>query len=299
MTLTTRLILILTLIFTLALGVSAQETSTTSTATDTTTDTATTTAAVSVSERPAPDEESISSHEVRNRFSNLLREHPYEIGTILAMDPTLLSNKEFMSGYPAISKFVAAHPEILRNPRFYLGDWGRPEESRGMINDILQGLFVFCIFAFIAFALGWFIRTVIEQKRWNQLSRTQTEVHTKILDRFGSSEELLTYMKTDAGTKFLESAPIPLRAEPPTHNAPLTRIMWSIQVGVVVAAGALGMLLVSGRFEKEAAQEMFALGAIGFSIGAGFIVSAFVSMILSRRLGLWKNPNTADAEPVR
>lgn len=297
MTLTTRLILILTLIFTLALGVSAQETSTTSTATDTTT--TTTTAAVSEGERPAPDEESISSHEVRNRFSNLLREHPYEIGTILAMDPTLLSNKEFMSGYPAISRFVAAHPEILRNPRFYLGDWGGHEENKSMVKDILEGLFIFSIFAFIAFALGWFVRTVIEQKRWNRLSRTQTEVHTKILDRFGSSEELLSYMKTDAGTKFLESAPIPLRSEPATQNAPLTRIMWSIQVGVIVAAGALGMLLVSGRFEKEAAQELFALGMIAFSIGAGFIVSAFVSIILSRRLGLWKDPNAADAEPVR
>lgn len=295
MTLTTRLILILTLIFTLALGVSAQETSTTSTATDTTT----TTTAVSETERPVPDEESISSHELRNRFSNLLREHPYEIGTILAMDPTLLSNEEFLSGYPAIAKFVAAHPEIHRNPRFYLGDWAGHDQRKGLVNEILEGLFIFSIFAFIAFALGWFIRTVIEQKRWNRLSRTQTEVHTKILDRFGSSEELLSYMKTDAGTKFLESAPIPLRSEPATQNAPLTRIMWSIQVGVVVAAGAIGMLLVSGRFEKEAAQELFALGMIALSLGAGFIVSAFVSIILSRRLGLWKDPNAADAEPVR
>jgi len=295
MTLTTRLILILTLILTIAFGVSGQETSTTATATAT----ATTDETVSETARPASEEEPPSSYAIRSRFSNLLRQHPDEVGTILALDPTLLSNQQFMSGYPAIAKFVADHPEIHRNTNFYLAEFGHTPQRRGMVEEILEGLFIFSIFVFIAFALGWFIRTVIEQKRWNRLSRTQTEVHSKILDRFGSSEELLTYIKTDAGTKFLESAPIPLRAEPPTHNAPLTRIMWSIQVGVVVAAGALGMLLVSARFEKETAQELFALGMIGFSVGAGFIVSAFVSILLSRRLGLWKDPNAAESELVR
>ncbi|HEV7239346.1 MAG TPA: hypothetical protein VGQ36_08910 [Thermoanaerobaculia bacterium] len=295
MTLTTRLILILTLILTIAIGVSAQETSTTSTATDTV---ATTTAA-STSETETSTE-TISSYELRNTFTRIVREHPDDVATILALDPTLLSNEQFLAGYPRIGKFLTDHPEVRRNPRFFLGEFSfQRERSRGLVEEILEGLFVLLIFAFIAFALAWFIRTVIEQKRWNRLSRTQTEVHNKILDRFGSSEELLTYIKTDAGTKFLESAPIPLRSEPVTPNAPLTRIMWSIQVGVVVAAGALGMLLVSGRFEKEAAQEMFAMGMIGFSIGAGFIVSAVVSIILSKRLGLWKDPNPAESELVR
>ena len=35
---------------------------------------------------------------------------------------------------------------------------------------------------------------------------------------------------------------------------------------------------------------MFALGMIGVSIGVGFIASAVVSMVLSRRLGLWQGP---------
>jgi hypothetical protein len=145
----------------------------------------------------------------------------------------------------------------------------------------------------IAFALAWVIRTINEQKRWNKLSRTQSEVHNKILDRFGTSAEVLDYIKTPAGTKFLESAPIQLHDERPMRqvsNPPFTRAMWSIQIGVVLAVAALGMLLVSGRFDKESAQGFFALGVIGFSIGAGFIASAIVSIFLSRRLGLWQAP---------
>jgi hypothetical protein len=140
------------------------------------------------------------------------------------------------------------------------------------------------------------VRTIIEQKRWNRLSKTQAEVHNKILDRFGTTSELLEYVKTPAGTKFLESAPIPLHEEKVPQNAPLARVLWSIQIGVVLAVGALGMLLVSFRFEKESAQGLFAMGMIGFCVGAGFIASAIVSIVLSRRLGLWKEET---AEPVR
>lgn len=157
----------------------------------------------------------------------------------------------------------------------------RPEEP---FEDFLEGLTVIAVIGLIAMALGWFIRTVIEQKRWNQLSRRQAEVHSKILDRFGSSEEVLQYIKTPAGSKFLESAPIPLYAEKPAQPAPFSRVMWSIQIGVVVTVIGLGLLLLSVRFDGEAAEGFFGMGIIAFSIGAGFIASAAVSLFLTRRI---------------
>jgi hypothetical protein len=166
-----------------------------------------------------------------------------------------------------------------------------------MVGEVLEGLTNFAVFSLIAFALSWLVRTIIEQKRWSRLSRTQSEVHNKILDRFSTSGELLDYIRTPAGTKFLESAPIPLHTESAPQNAPLSRVLWSVQIGVVVAAASLGMILVSGRLEKESAQELFALGMIGASIGVGFIASALVSVFLSRRLGLW--PSNADRGDAR
>ncbi|HET8797889.1 MAG TPA: hypothetical protein VFO89_09380, partial [Thermoanaerobaculia bacterium] len=148
----------------------------------------------------------------------------------------------------------------------------------------------FSIFLTVVLALGWLVRTVVEQKRWSRLSRTQTEVHNKILDRFGTGNELIEYMKTPAGTKFLESAPIPLREAPVTQNVPASRVLWSIQLGIVVAAGAIGLLAVAGRFDKESAQALSAMGMIALCVGIGFIVSAAVSLFVSRRLGLWRAP---------
>ncbi len=100
-----------------------------------------------------------------------------------------------------------------------------------------------------------------------------------------------------AGSRFLESAPIPLRAEQGMSSGPVVRAMWSIQIGVVVAAGALGLILVSGRFDRETAQGFFGLGVIALCIGGGFIASAVISILLSRRLGLWQGPGASRPDP--
>jgi hypothetical protein len=140
--------------------------------------------------------------------------------------------------------------------------------------------------------LAWAVRTVIEQRRWNRLSARQSEIHNRILDRFATSEELLAYIKTPAGTKFLESAPIPVHAEKTPQNPP-SRVMRSVQLGVIIAAGGIGMLLVSLRFNGDASHGFFAMGMIAFCIGAGFIGSSAVSVMLARRLGVWERPDPA------
>lgn len=268
-----RFILIPLLGTLLAGGIAAQE----APAAETSTAAATTeTAVVPPAEAPAMT----SSHEVRDRFAELLRNHPRELGTVLALDPSLMSNETFLAGYPAVAAFLGEHPEVRRNPRFYLQGYGWANSS---IEQVTEPFLVAAIFALIAFALGWLVLTIIEQKRWNRMSKIQTEVHNKILDRFGTSAELLEYIKTPAGSKFLESAPIPLHAEQPSRPAQ-PRALWSIQAGIVIAAAAIGMLLVSSRLERESAEGMFALGMIGLSIGIGFVASAAVSIVLSKRL---------------
>jgi len=262
----------------------------------TTTGTAAAGTAVTTTAAAAIPSELRSSHEIRSDFGMLLRQRPPEVATILKLDPTLLSDEAFLTKYPELRDFIAKHPEVRHNPQFYLSEFGEPSRQRGLAEEVIEGLTIFSVFGIIAFALAWLLRTIIEQKRWSRLSRTQSEVHNKILDRFSTSAELLDYVKTPAGTKFLESAPIPLHADAAPQNAPLTRVMWSVQIGVVVAAASLGLLLVSGRFDKESAQELFALGMIGVSVGVGFIASAAVSIFLSRRLGLWQSPNAERAD---
>lgn len=303
MSLTTRFTLILTLMFALADGMYAQEAASTATAGSTaerTPSTATSTAEAGADESDATptqtgpaENEQPNSAVVRERFGNVIRAYPPEVSTILSLDPSLLSEAAFLARYPRIAEFVASHPEVRNHPRFYLAEFdhemSRPVRSASaQMFDAVGTVFGISV---VVLSIMWLVRTLIEQRRWSRLSRTQSEVHNKILDRFSTSEELLTYIRTPAGTKFLESAPIPLHAERATPNTPVSRSVWSIQLGVVVAAAAIGMLLVSFTLEKDAAEGMFAMGVIAFSIGVGFVASAAVSLLLSRRLGLWQAPD--------
>ena len=305
MSFTTRAVLILMLMMPMVGRLSAQEGTSTGETTATTTTgtsaapagvvTTTGTASAQAAEPVAPR----SSYGVREDFGRILSRYPPELGTILSLDPTLLSNDAFLAEYPNLATFVAENPEVRRNPRFFLRGYGLPEPASNntVVDEIFEMVTVSATFVLIAFALGWLVRTIVEQKRWNRLARTQTEVHNKILDRFGSSEELLQYIRTPAGSKFLEAAPIPLRAERPTQHAPLTRIIWSIQLGVVVGAASLGMILVSLRLDPEASVALFSMGVIAFCIGAGFIGSAYASMLLSRRLGIWQGGTEEAVSP--
>ena len=121
----------------------------------------------------------------------------------------------------------------------------------------------------------------------------QYEVHSKLLDRFTANEDLLAYMQTQAGRNFLESAPIRLPDEPQSMSAPVSRILLSVQAGVVLLLTGIGLLYVSSTFIDEPAELFRVIGVVTLALGAGFIISAVAAYALSRKLGLL-DPAPAD-----
>src|SRR5207253_3481567 len=120
----------------------------------------------------------------------------------------------------------------------------------------------FTVFLVVTAVLIWMIKTLIEQRRWNRLSAIQTEVHSKLMDRFTSNDELLAYLQTPAGKKILESAPIPLQAAGRPMSAPVGRIFWSLQAGLVLVAAGIGFNVVSLRFPAPGSSGLYAVGVI-------------------------------------
>ena len=138
------------------------------------------------------------------------------------------------------------------------------------------------------------IKTLIDHRRWTRLSKIQTDVHTKILDRFSSNDDLMAYIQTPAGRKFLESSPISIDT-PRSLSAPLGRILWSAQAGAVLTVLGLGITLVSRNALEEVAPPLAAMGAVVISLGVGFLVSAFLAYTLTRRFRLM--PDSTDGAP--
>jgi len=231
------------------------------------------------------------AQQTREELRNLLRQYPPSVARVLALDPSLLSNPTYLATYPQLAAFITQQPEVVHNPAYFFGSTGDFESSpprtdaMRMLEAVLQGIMLFTVFATITWFLAWLLKTLIEYRRWAQVSKVQTDAHSKLLDRFTSHEDLLAYIQTPAGRRFLESAPV-LEAGPRTMNAPIGRVLWSAQAGMVLAFAGLGLNFVSGSVNPDVSQPLFVVGVLAISLGIGFVVSAAVAYMMSRRFGL-------------
>ncbi|MCC6586943.1 MAG: hypothetical protein IT168_09655 [Bryobacterales bacterium] len=236
---------------------------------------------------------------VREGLRRLLDGYPPALRTTLAADSALLTNQAYLAPYPALVNYLNVHPEIVRNPSFYVGEtppFRRQEPNRihDTVDSILAALAAFVVLAVVVGLIAWLVRTIVDYRRWSRLAKVQTDAHTKLLDRFTANEDLLRYMQSPAGAKFLESSPIRLDASPRKAGAPLNRILWSVQAGVVLAALGMGLNFLSGRSGGEGAQVLQAFGVLAIAVGAGLVISAGAAYLISRRTGLLPHPAAAD-----
>ena len=233
-----------------------------------------------------------NAEHVREQFVEILQKYSPALGQILRLDPSLMNREDYMAAYPSVVAFLQQHPEISRNPSYYLqrytSDYSAyySDPRARAWENMVEWFAVISIMLAVFLALGWLVRTAINYRRWGRITKVQTEAHTKLLDRFTGNEDLLAYVKSPAGAKFLESAPITLDGAPRTMSAPMNRILWSMQAGVVLAACGIGMNYVSYRVDPYSQDPVFTFSVILLSLGIGFFASAALSFFLSRRLGL-------------
>ncbi|HKF04296.1 MAG TPA: hypothetical protein VKB49_18385 [Candidatus Sulfotelmatobacter sp.] len=248
---------------------------------------------------------------LQDQLLQLLRLSP-TLAEVVARDPSLLANQEYVErNNPELAAFLRDHQEIAQNPDFYLfnnlhGEGEQPSETlerklwpqmqaprnsnveAELINDGIPFLVFLCILS----ALLWLTHVLLENRRWNRIFKLQTDVHGKLIERFGTSQEVLTYMGTEAGKRFLEATPIAVgfeRHEP--VPSPVARVLTPLQIGVVMTLLGLGLILV--RYSvPDAAAALLVLGTIVLTPGLGFIISAAITWALARRLGLMPNQET-------
>ena len=163
----------------------------------------------------------------REALMRILENHPPSVGRVLKLDPSLMRSETYLASYPELRDFLAQHDEIPQNAQFYLEGSGlarttttspQPEARAAGWNP---GGFAAFIAAGIICTLIWLIRTVLDQRRWSRLSKIQAEVHSKLMDRFSSNDELLTYVQTPSGRRFLESGPSLAQEAAPAMAAPV------------------------------------------------------------------------------
>ena len=247
--------------------------------------------------------------DLQDELLKLLRLSP-TLAEVVAHDPSLLSNANYVNrNNPELGHFLEAHPEIAQNPDFYLfnnlhGQNEPPSNAlerklwpsmshqqpdyplQSLINDGIPFLVFVCILA----ALLWLTHVLLENRRWNRIFKLQTDVHGKLIERFGTSQEVLTYMNTDAGRRFLEATPIAVGFEQKQPvPSPVARVLTPLQIGIVMSLLGIGLLSLRGSL-PEAHAPLLVLGTVVLMPGLGFIISAGVTWVLAKHLGLMPDP---------
>jgi hypothetical protein len=246
----------------------------------------------------------------REELIRLLRLSP-KLTSVVARDPSLLADEAYVArNNPELAQFLRNHPEVVRNPEFYLFfNSGRgpkqfrldPEmrlhsavwpdlvsfpERESVIARKMSEFLAFMVSLCILLALLWVSRILLENSRWKRLSKVQSDLYNKLLDKCGTNEELLGLIRTEAGKPLFEIASSPLGLESRSAN-PITRVFLPLQFGIVLTlAGAGFIYLRNSVTDVDEVTTFLVLGTLALTLGIGFILSAGASFALARHLGL-------------
>ena len=232
-----------------------------------------------------------NARDTRQRLNEIFNQHPPSVREVLRIDPTLISRADYLANYPLLAAFLEQHPEIAHNPAFFLGDRQFEEQSSASegyraFTQAVEFVTIICVIGIITSGIFFLVRMVVEHRRWQRAMRAQSELQTKLIDRFASSDDLIAYLQTPVGRALTEPLSVPQTASKPM-NAPLSRIFWSLQSGIVVSMLGTGFIIVGQTIARaEFGDVLNGIGIIVLLIGIGFTLSSAMSYFLSHRLGL-------------
>ena len=252
----------------------------------------------------------------QQELMQLLRVSP-NLAVVVSGDPSLLADQQYVAKTnPELATFLQQHPEIGRNPSFWLFSelrsprqreyevlqpkegFVRPREQNGASYHILSDVMPPFVLVVLLGTLAWVIRLLMENRRWTRVFTLQSEVHSRLIDRFATNQELLGYMETDAGRRFLEAAPIVTEAESRRMPNLVSRMIATLQVGLVLALLGAGLLSLK-NVVGDAGTTMLILGVIALMPGIGLILSAGVLWLLGKRLNLMEMPHVQTEMDLR
>jgi hypothetical protein len=251
--------------------------------------------------------------DTQEQLLHLLRLSPTMTAAVAA-DPSLLSDQQYVArSNPELAQFISTHPDIARNPEFYLFSKLNPSDRRRdqglqrviwpdltppqqresnaprVVGELIPILISLGFFA----ALVSIIRIIVDSRRWNRAFKQQSEIHGRLIEKLGTSQELVAYMETEAGKRFLMNSP---NAAGPEFGQRMpntvSRVLTSLSTGIVLALLGVGFLLLRNA-GTDTPEPMLITGTLLLMPGLGFILSAGVTWVLARRLGLMPEKEVA------
>ena len=129
--------------------------------------------------------------------------------------------------------------------------------------------------------IAWIVKISLAHRRFNKVVDVQADHQSKLLDKFGSSQELIDYLRSDPGTRFVEA----METASTERTTPYSRIFSSLQWGIILGLAGAAFLFIDGRI-SDGDPGFFVIGALGVPLGVGFLLSGAAAFPLSKSWGL-------------
>ena len=200
---------------------------------------------------PPPPTLRVDANELAPGFDgSVLEKHPPAVGRVLKLDPSLMRSESYLAGVSRASRFLRAAPghpaecacTISRRPRESTTTTGRATTAAAGCAGHPCGPGRFHRrSAIVLSTLVWLIRTVA---RTAALESALEDPGGSPLEADGPLlvERRAAHLRADAvGPAVPRIGPEPAPGDPtPAMGAPLSRILWSLQLGAVLLVGGLG-----------------------------------------------------------
>lgn len=141
-----------------------------------------------------------------------------------------------------------------------------PSENSMIFAVIVLNL-VFIVLL-IRFFTGW-IRT-----------RHRTKMYNSLMNKFGGPQDLTEFINTEGGSHFIDKVSI-------DKISSKEKILNNVMTGIIVTFLGIALALVSLIYVKWS-KELLIFGVLAGLTGLGFLVSSYISYILSRRWDLFE-----------
>ena len=152
-----------------------------------------------------------------------------------------------------------------------------------VVNTIINGVTALVFGVVIIICITWITVAVVTALKQRANTRTRAEIYNRLIDKFGTAPEFITFLQSDAGLKFIEE-------NAAQTFAPLGKILVSIQIGIILALLGAGLLITGNIFGGGLGGDLYIVltvgGVIGLTIGSGLLISAVVSYRLCRAWAL-------------
>jgi hypothetical protein len=131
--------------------------------------------------------------------------------------------------------------------------------------------------------IGYVFYVIANAFTRRQQLRSTAEFQAKLLDRVGTMGEFSQFLNTEGGQRFLGAV-----SSEPVGGVAHQRVLRAFQSGIVMVCLGIGIFLYLSyvHVEPDTFESVGFVGTVSAAVGLGLLISGYVSLKLSRRMGL-------------